>query len=90
MLNLKSTAMRLHSISPANRKASPLKGQDKDSQKEHSLERQKELVPMKGLNSIRTKRANPLHIYYKNIDILRPKRKENLNKIILPPVKSSS
>ena len=87
MLDLKSTSMRLHSISPSHRKVSPLKTQEKEYPKDRSLERYKELVPMKALNSLRTKRPNPLHIYYKNIDVVRPKRKENLNKITLPPVK---
>jgi len=86
MLDLKSTPMRLHSISPLHRKTSPLKIYEREHQKDRSADKYKELVPMKGLNSIRTKRPNPLHIYYKNIDILRPKRKENFNRITLPPV----
>lgn len=86
-LKIKSSSMSLHSLTPQNKKISPLRSPKHDEPRENSLTKYSEMVPMKGLTSSRSKLLNPLQVYYKNMDVLKTlQRDKSSNRVMLPSV----
>ena len=86
-LKIKSSSMSLHSLTPQNKKVSPLRSPKHEESRQNSLTKYSELIPMKGLTSTRSKLLNPLQVYYKNMDVLKTiQRDRPSQRVMLPSV----
>ena len=74
--------------SPLYRKKSPRRTSAFEEYKEEFMDKYSQMLPMQGLTSTRSRRPNPLQIYYKNIDVVKPRKieTERNRRVHLPQV----
>ena len=78
----------LYGYSPLSPKKSPRRGSEYEENREEYIDKFSKLLPMQGLSSNRSRRPNPLQIYYKNLDVIKPRKieTERFRKVTLPQV----